>query len=53
MMAEQYERGMIYKGKLYRFCSKLCLDQYDSNQQQYLAVKKDIQEENLSKSEDV
>jgi len=38
--------GMMYKGKLYRFCSKLCLDQFDSNQQQYLSEKKDIHEEN-------
>jgi YHS domain-containing protein len=45
--------GTMYKGNLYRFCSKLCLDQFDSNQQQYLTVKKDIQEENSSKPEDM
>ena len=45
--------GMMYKGKLYRFCSKLCLDQFDSNQQQYLTVEKGIQEENSSKPEDM
>ncbi len=35
--------GMKYEGKLYRFCSKLCLDQFDKNQQQYLPAKKDNQ----------
>jgi YHS domain-containing protein len=45
--------GMMYKGRLYRFCTKLCLDKFDSNQQQYLTVKKDIQEENSSKPEDM
>lgn len=45
--------GMMYQGKLYRFCSKLCLDQFDNNQQRYLTVKKDILEENHSKSEDM
>ncbi len=33
--------GMIYKGRLYRFCSKLCLDQFDSDKQKYLPIKKD------------
>lgn len=43
--------GMVYEGRLYRFCSKLCLDQFDKNQQQYLPVKKDNQAEKPSKSE--
>ena len=38
--------GMMYEGRLYRFCSKLCLDQFDSNsnKQPYLTNKKEIQE---------
>lgn len=43
--------GMVYEGRLYRFCSRLCLDQFDKNQQQYLPVKKDNKEEKPSKPE--
>lgn len=43
--------GMINKGRLYRFCSKHCLDEFDNNPRQSLTEKKDNQEEGTSKPE--
>jgi YHS domain-containing protein len=43
--------GMMYKGRLYRFCSKLCLDQFDNDQQSYLTLQKDKQKEKTAKPE--
>ena len=28
--------GMMYEGRLYRFCSRNCLDKFDNNPLQYL-----------------